>query len=120
MKLIKGTNKLKISKKEWENLGKKAGWVNNNEENKENVVTIWDFLDDWDRGGYGIALISPDDKVVDPYIVDGSDYPDMILNKSGSGAKVIDGKYKGYYIVFHSGQLEEKVGEEWFPDSIKK
>lgn len=82
-------------------------------------VTVWDLLDDWGKEGYGIALISPDDKVVDPYI-DASDYPDIILDKSGNGAKVISGDYKGYYIVFHSGQLEDKVGQEWFPESISK
>jgi len=82
-------------------------------------TTIWDLLDDWEGEGYGIALIGTDDKVIDSYI-DASDYPDMILDKSGNGAKVISGKHKGCYIVFHSGQLEDKVGQEWFPESISK
>jgi len=81
---------------------------------------LWTFLDDWGEEGYGIALIGPDDKVVDPYITDASEYPDMILDRSGDGAKVISGKYKGYYIKFHSGQLEDKVGQEWFPEHTSK
>ncbi len=107
-----GKKKIKISKGEWYNIGKKAAWI------KESAnVTIWDLLDDWGEEGYGIALISPDNKVVSPYI-DASDYPDMILNKSANGAKVISGKYKDYRIIFHSGQLEDRIGEEYFPKNI--
>jgi hypothetical protein len=109
-----GKKKIKISKSEWQSIGTKAKRIR--QANTE--VTIWDFLEDWGKEGYGIALISPDDKVVDPYIVDGSDYPDMVLNASRDGAEVISGKYKGYYVKFHSGQFEEKVGKEWFPDNI--
>lgn len=74
-------------------------------------VDIFTYVDDWGNGGYGLALISPDDIVIDPYI-DPSDYPDMVLSHSGNGAKVIKGKNKGFHILFHSGQLEELVGKE--------
>jgi len=155
-----GKKKIKISKKEWEGIGKKAGWIKKattEEELQKSIgssgtcpvcgeevnviditkdgrlvgsckdafsfekwnVTIWDLLDDWSEEGYGIALISPDDKVIDPYI-DGSDYPDMVLDKSGNGAKVISGKHKGCYIMFHSGQLEDKVGQDAFSSNISK
>lgn len=98
--------KIKLSKSNWEKIGKKAGWI------KQANVSIFELVEDWDGGGYGIALISPDDKVIDPYI-DPSDYPDMILNKSCNGAKVIDGKYKDCRIIFHSGQLENKIGKDY-------
>lgn len=158
MKLIKtasGKKQIKISRKEWEAIGKKAGWVEEiarthveltkeklkksiGEEglcsisgdkttiagltvdrNADRNISIFDFINDWGAEGYGIALISPDDKVVDPYI-DSSDYPDMVLDKSGNGTKVVSKKHKDYYIIFHSGQLENKVGEEWFPEHIDK
>jgi len=117
MKFIKtasGKQSLKMSRKEWENIGKKAGWIKKADMELElqKNISIWSFLDDWGNEGYGIALISPDDKIVDPYI-DASDYPDIVLNKSGNGAKVIGGKYKGYYIIFHSGQFENNIGKDW-------
>lgn len=78
----------------------------------EETVSIFDFMKDWQNEGYGIALISPDGKIVDPY-VDSSDYPDMFLNKSGDGAKVMSGKYKDYWIKFHSGQFEGNIGQDF-------
>jgi len=41
MKIItaNGKNKIKISKKEWQNIGKKAGWINNKEKMNENELT---------------------------------------------------------------------------------
>ena len=108
--------KIKLSKSQWELVGRKTGWM----KKADIEVTIWEFLDDWGEEGYGIALVNPDDEVVSPYITDGSDYPDMVLNKSGNYAKVISGKYKDYYIVFHSGQLEAKVGKEYFDENISK
>jgi len=92
---------VKISKKQRENT-KMA--------QDSNQVTIFDLVDDWENEGYGIALISPDHIIMDPY-VDPSDYPDMFLSKSGNGAVVLDGEHKGCYILFHSGQLEGKTGE---------
>ena len=128
--------KIKLSKKQWELVGKKAGWIKKaqiipddgiadggepytDEEmdlmEKENGVTIFKLIEDWKDQGYGIALISPSDIVIEPYI-DPSDYPDMVLDKSGNGARVIDGKYKGYLIMFHSGQFEDKIGQPFSED----
>ena len=81
------------------------------------MVSIWDFLNDWKDEGYGIALISPDDIVLDPYI-DGSDYPDMMLDRSCNGASVVSDEHKGCCIIFHSGQLEGKIGKDWTSDNI--
>jgi hypothetical protein len=74
-------------------------------------VDVFTYVEHWGNEGYGLALISPDNIVVDPYI-DPNDYPDMVLDRSGNGAKVIEGKNKGFYILFHSGILEELVGKE--------
>ena len=118
MKLIKtasGQSKIKMSKKDWTSIGRKAGWF----KKAAIEITIWDFIDDWGEEGYGIALISPDDKIVDPYI-DAADYSDIVLDSSRDGAKVIGGKYKNYYIKFHSGQFEDKIGREWFSEHITK
>ena len=79
---------------------------------KQTTTTIFELVNSWGQEGYGIALINPDDEVVEPYI-DPSDYPDIILDSNRTGANVIEGKYKNYYIIFHSGQLEEKIGKEW-------
>ena len=85
---------------------------------KKEGITIFKLIEDWEDQGYGIALISPDDKIVEAYI-DPSDYPDMILNKSGNGARVIGGKYKGYLIMFHSGQFEGNEGKDFFEAKSK-
>jgi len=76
-------------------------------------INIFDFINDWKDEGYGIALISPDDIVVDAYI-DPSDYPQMILSYSGSGASAINPEHNGYWIKFHSGSLEHRIGKDWF------
>lgn len=85
---------------------------------KENGVTIFKLIEDWKDQGYGIALISPDDKIVEPYI-DPSDYPDMMLDKSGNGARVVGGKHKGCLIMFHSGQFEGNEGKYFFEAKSK-
>jgi hypothetical protein len=165
--------KIKISKSQWEGIGKKAGWMGAEKEESQkwwgslsinemkeltrkyysdphitwsfindspsfiediykkehtnsvnaakkgdlkktaqNNIDIFQFMEDWSEEGYGIALVSPDNIIIDPYI-DPSDYPDMILNKSGNGARVIGGKHKGCMMVFHSGQLEGNIGKDW-------
>jgi len=112
-KTASGKTEVRISKSEWINIGKKQGWMKKAQEN----ITIFDLINDWGEEGYGIALISPDNKVVDPYI-DPSDYPDIILDRSANGAKVISGKHIGCFIIFHSGQLEDKIGEEYVSSTI--
>ena len=108
---MKGENvKIILSKSQWEEIGERAGW---RKEAQVKGVDIFQFIKDWENQGYGIALISPDDKIIDPYI-DPSDYPDMVLNKSGNGARVISGKYKDYFIMFHSGQFEGNIGKDFF------
>lgn len=68
-------------------------------------VSIFDFVDHWKDGGYGIALVDANtDVVVSPY-VDPSDYPSLALTSMNNGAKSTDGKY---YIMFHSGSLEDR------------
>jgi hypothetical protein len=122
MKIIakkKGKNKIVISKKSWQKIGRQAGWIRLTMNESKEPVTIWDFLNDWGQQGYGIALIDSDDKVVDPY-VDAGDYPDMILDRSANGAIVLNPKWEGYYLIFHSGQLEGKIGEEYFSKNINK
>jgi hypothetical protein len=108
--------KIKLSKSQWEGIGKKAGWIRVVEGVDGNIsnkgVDIFQFVEDWDGAGYGIALVDPDRKIVTPYI-DPSDYPDMILNKSGNGARVMGGKYKDYSIIFHSGVFEGNIGRDW-------
>ena len=109
--------KITLSKIQWQSIGKKAGWIKT-AQNSEGV-DIFQFIEDWGDQGYGIALISADGIILDPYI-DPSDYPDMILNKSGNGAKVISGKNMGCMIMFHSGQLEGKVGQDWYDSTLGK
>jgi len=75
-------------------------------------IDIFKYVSDWEEEGYALALISPNDIVVDAYI-DPFDYPDMILSKSGDGAKVIDGTHKDHWIKFHSGSLGERIGKDW-------
>jgi len=124
--------KITINKTQWEAMGKQAGWMKKADEldsthppqdtdaytgkaDGASGIDIFQFVHEWENEGYGIALISPDGKVVAPYI-DPSDYPDMVLNKNDNGAKVISGKYKDYFIAFHSGSLEEKIGKDWVED----
>ena len=91
--------KIELSREQWEKMGRKSGWMGNNDR-----VSIFDLVQDWEEEGYGIALIDAEtDKVISSY-VDPSDFPDVIFDKSGDGARSIDGKY---YIRFHSGVLEE-------------
>jgi len=68
-------------------------------------VSIFDLVNDWKDEGYGIALLDYETgKVIQPY-VDPSDFPNLIFDRSGNGAKSLDGKYQ---IIFHSSILEEK------------
>jgi hypothetical protein len=109
--------KVKLSKSQWEEAGKKAGWMGKYQDVDKNV-DIFEFMQDWGEGGYGIALISADDIILDPYI-DPSDYPDMILSKSGNFATVVGGKNKGCKIIFHSGQFEGNVGKDWYDSTMR-
>ena len=94
-------------------------WESANKVNVGKSIDIFQLVEDWGDQGYGIALISADGVILDAYI-DPSDYPDMILNKSGNGAKVIGGKNTGCMIMFHSGQLEGKVGQDWYDSTLGK
>jgi hypothetical protein len=68
-------------------------------------VSIFDFVEQWNSEGYGIALVDKEtDVVIEPY-VDPSDYPALMFNSMKNGATSTCGKY---YIVFHSGCLENK------------
>jgi len=127
--------KIKLSKQQWQFIGKKTGWMKKaviNDDGyadggepytedemdlmeKENGVSIFKLIEDWKDQGYGIALLSPDDIIIEPYI-DPSDYPDMVLDKSGNGARIISGKYKGGMIMFHSGQFEDKIEQPFSED----
>ena len=96
-------------------------------------ISIFEFMKDWENEGYGIALMEDSgdrdipDKVITPYI-DPSDYPKMIVSKSCNGTKVMNmgngnlnvsnptyntGVGKGnWYIMFHSGSLEERFNQQ--------
>lgn len=66
-------------------------------------VSIFEFVDQNEGGGYGLALMDAEtDKVIEPY-VDPSDYPDLMFTSAKDGARSTCGKY---YIQFHSGCLE--------------
>jgi hypothetical protein len=80
-------------------------------------ISIFEFVKDWENEGYGIALMEDSgdrdipDKVITPYI-DPSDYPTMIVSKSGNGAKVMNMGEGHWYIAFHSGALEERFNQQ--------
>jgi hypothetical protein len=77
----------------------------------QSTQSIFEFVADWEPEGYGLALIDTDDNVVTAYI-DPSDYPEMIVEK---GSKIIyPTEYNGYFIMKHSGQLEENIGKKWY------
>jgi len=118
MKMIMASNghkKIKVSKNEWQSIGKKAGWMPTESSNEQDV-SIWELLNDWNEEGYGIALISSDNKVIDPYI-DASDYPNMTLDESENGATVTSEDHKGCFVIFHSGSLEDLVGQDYLPSN---
>lgn len=74
--------------------------------NESGGISIFDYVDDHNDAGYGLALMNRNGNVKDPYI-DPSDYPDMIVEGGKMEPRVLSpGKYKGYYIQLHSGQLE--------------
>jgi hypothetical protein len=104
MKIVTASNgkkTVKMSKKEWQSIGKKAGWEKKAQ--SKSPVSIFELVEDWKDEGYGIALIDTSTgKVVSPY-VDPSDYPDLMFYFSGE-SKSTDGKYR---IHFHSGSLEK-------------
>ncbi len=96
-----GKKTIKMSKKEWQSIGEKAGWTK--KAKGDNPVSIFELVEDWKNEGYGIALVDRStNKVVSPY-VDPSDYPDLMFNFSGESEST-DGKYR---IHFHSGVLEK-------------
>ena len=76
---------------------------------KDGAVTFRTFRKDWGKEGYGIALMQGD-KVINPYLgywMDEDEFGNPHLSHSGDKATVLDGKYKGCYIIFHSGMMEE-------------
>ena len=83
------------------------------EDEQRGGVNIFDYVEQKQEDGYGVALIDNNDQIITPY-VDPSDYPDIELSGNGSAPRVINDPSKdGWFVMIHSGILEtepEKMG----------
>ena len=64
-------------------------------------IDINQFMNEWGNKGHTIAIINGQGQIVNPAITDPADYPDMTLDKSGNGAKILTGKYAGGFLKFN-------------------
>lgn len=83
------------------------------EDEQRGGVNIFDYVEQKQEDGYGVALIDNNDQIITPY-VDPSDYPDIELSGNGSAPRIINDPSKdGWFVMIHSGILEtepEKMG----------
>jgi len=75
----------------------------------ENQFTLAQFIEDWSKSGYGIALINNKGKIIAPYVQYEIDEPEKILiDSENNGAKILNGNYSDCTLELHSGALENR------------